>query len=254
MLTVSIISVKAVGAATDNSALSEKQAFDWYCNKVKDGKAPPLPSEFSFINDNGGYYIDCEAQQNNEKVIYLTFDCGYENGNIERILDTMKAHNVKGAFFVLGNLITSRPELVTRMADEGHLVCNHTYSHRDMTKTESKEDFEKELNRLNDTAKEYCNITLAPFYRPPQGRFNLENIKWANELGYKSIFWSCAYDDWDNNRQMSRERALEKLYSRVHCGEILLLHPTSKTNADILDEFLTTLENQGYVFKSLSEL
>lgn len=245
------ILANAVGAATIENA---KIAYNWYCNKSKNGEQPVLPSEFGFIKESDGYYIDENVALSDDKVIYLTFDCGYENGNVERILDILKKHDAKGAFFVLGNLVKRNTELVKRMNDEGHLVCNHTCSHKNMTKMSCKEDFYKELQALEELTKEYCGFSLAPFYRPPEGCFNKQNLKWANEVGYKTVFWSCAYDDWDNNRQMSPDKAMDKLLSRLHNGEVLLLHPTSKTNADILDGFLSELENRGYRFGTLYEL
>lgn len=246
---ISVISNAAGGSVF----ASTNDCFNWYCKKSKDGLPPPLPSEFSFIKEYDGYYLDENAKED-DKVIYLTFDAGYENGNVERILDVLKAHDAKGAFFVLSNLIKRNSSLVKRMSDEGHLVCNHTSSHKDMTKVTNKEAFKKELDELNSIMLEYCNASLAPFYRPPEGRFSKQNLIWASELGYKTVFWSCAYDDWDNNRQMNREKALNKLMSRLHNGEVLLLHPTSCTNAEIMDELLTRLENEGYRFGSLYEL
>ena len=245
-----------IGYASGGSeigALKNSNCFNWYCKKSESGNPPPLPTEFTFIKEYGGYYLDEDATED-DKVIYLTFDCGYENGNIEKILDTLKKHDASGAFFVLKNLVKKNPELVTRMVNEGHLVCNHTSNHKDMTKMTSIEEFRKELDELNDVMLENVGHGLCPFYRPPEGRFNLENLKWASELGYKTIFWSCAYDDWDNNRQMSCEKAMNKLMSRLHNGEVLLLHPTSSTNAAILDEFLTTLTGMGYRFGNLYEL
>ncbi len=250
-LAMPVIGYAAGGTVIDVG--NNNGCYNWYCMKTKSGTPPPLPSEFSFINENGGFYLDTDASET-DKVIYLTFDAGYENGNIEKILDVLKAHNAVGAFFVLKNLIKTNTSLVSRMVDEGHIVCNHTSSHKDMTKVKTKEEFESELDELNTIMLEYCGKPLAPFYRPPEGRFNLDNLKWANELGYKTVFWSCAYDDWDNDRQMSPEKALDKLKSRLHNGEVLLLHPTSSTNAAILDEFLTVLENDGYRFGDLYEL
>jgi peptidoglycan-N-acetylmuramic acid deacetylase len=250
------LSLPVIGYASGGSeigTLKNSNCFNWYCKKSESGNPPPLPTEFSFIKEYGGYYLDEDATED-DKVIYLTFDCGYENGNIEKILDTLKKHDASGAFFVLKNLVKKNPELVTRMVNEGHLVCNHTSNHKDMTKITSIEEFRKVLDELNSVMLETIGKELCPFYRPPEGKFNLENLKWASELGYKTIFWSCAYDDWDNNRQMSYEKAMNKLMSRLHNGEVLLLHPTSSTNAAILDEFLTTLEGMGYRFGNLYEL
>ncbi len=250
------LALPVIGYASGGSeigASSNLNCLNWYCKKSESGYPPPLPTEFSFIKEYGGYYLDEDATED-DKVIYLTFDCGYENGNIEKILDIMKKHDARGAFFVLKNLIRKNPDLVTRMVNEGHLVCNHTSNHKDMTKITSIADFKSELDELNSIMLESVGHELCPFYRPPEGRFNLENLKWANELGYKTIFWSCAYDDWDNNRQMSCDKAMNKLMNRLHNGEVLLLHPTSATNAAILDEFLTKLEGMGYRFGNLYEL
>ena len=234
-------------------SLNSKRTYSWYCKKCKNGAKPPLPSEFSFIKEHGGYYLDEDATDD-DKVIYLTFDAGYENGNIEKILDIMKKHDASGAFFILKNLVVKNPDIVTRMINEGHLVCNHTANHKDMSKISSIKDFKAELDELNSVMLEYVGREALPFYRPPEGKFSRDNLMWANELGYKTIFWSCAYDDWDNGRQMDREKALDKLLSRLHNGEILLLHPTSDTNAAILDELLTTLESKGFRFGNLFEL
>lgn len=232
---------------------TETLSYNWYCKNNNRKTPPELPSEFSFIEENEGYYIDKKANDEN-KVIYLTFDAGYENGNISKILDVMKKHDAKGAFFVLGNLIKRDTELVKRMVDEGHLVCNHTNSHRDMTKVNDIEKFKSELDSLNLIMKEYCGCELAPFYRPPEGRFSERNLKFAAECGYKTIFWSFAYADWDNRKQMSCEKAINKVLSHTHNGEVILLHPTSSTNAAILDELLTSWEKEGYRFGTLYEL
>lgn len=229
------------------------KAYNWYCKKNDKHEIPMLDSEFSFINKYGGYYADLNVG-NNDKVIYLTFDAGYENGNIEKILDTLKEHNAHGSFFILENLIVRNPELVLRMKDEGHLVCNHTAKHPDMTKICDKDLFFAQLLRLEKAYFELTGEEMAKIYRPPEGRFSEENLKFAYELGYRTIFWSFAYADWDNNKQMSADCALKKLLDHTHNGEILLLHPTSKTNAEILDSFLTELERDGYRFGHLSEL
>ena len=246
------LTLNAVGALEPSN--DECRAYNWYCMKTKSGDQPPLPSEFGFISENSGYYLDKGAEARGDKVIYLTFDCGYENGNIEKILDILSKHNAKGAFFVLGNLVLRNTSLVMRMHDEGHLVCNHTADHKNMTEVKDFEEFKAELKKLEGLLEEHCGFNAAPYYRPPEGCFSKRNLKWASELGYATVFWSCAYDDWDNRRQMNPEKAMEKLMSRLHNGEVLLLHPTSKTNAEILDGFLTRLEDMGYRFGELSEL
>lgn len=228
-------------------------AYNWYCPHRKDGKSPDIPSEMSFIEKHGGYFLDHTAKDD-DKVIYLTFDAGYENGNIEKILDTLKAENVPGAFFILDNLITTNTDLVKRMAEEGHIVCNHTAKHRDMSKVTDKTEFANELAKLEQIYKEYTGYDMAKYYRPPEGKFSELNLTHADELGYKTIFWSFAYADWDNDKQMSRDKAMEKLLTGTHNGEILLLHPTSATNADILPDLIREWKKMGYRFGTLDEL
>ncbi len=226
----------------------------WYCKPTSDHTQPPLPSEFTFIESNGGIYLDRQHGDNaGEKVIYLTFDAGYENGNIAKILDILKKHNATGTFFVLENLIKRDTDLVKRMFEDGHIVANHTMSHKNMAGA-SREAFEEELHGLEALCKEMTGHEMAKLYRPPEGSFAESDLKIVNELGYKTIFWSCAYADWDNKKQPSPDKAMEKLTSRLHNGEILLLHPTSDTNAAILDEFLTKLEADGYKFGSIMDL
>jgi len=228
-------------------------AEGWYVSKENENGHPKLPAEWGYINELGGYYVDLKAESN-DKVIYLTFDAGYENGNIERILDVLKKHEAKGAFFVLKNLIKQNTDLVLRMTTEGHTVCNHTSKHKDMSKICNIESFKAELCELENIYKEYTGLELSKFYRPPEGKFSKQNLEFAKALGYKTVFWSFAYADWDNNKQPDREYALNKLKSNTHNGMVVLLHPTSSTNADIMDEILTYWENEGYRFGTLDEL
>ena len=187
-------------------------------------------------------------------VIYLTFDAGYENGCTAQILDILKKHNVPAAFFLVGNYIEKNPDLVRRMIQEGHIVGNHTMHHPDMSKLTDKDTFAKELTDLETLFKETTGKELPKYYRPPQGLYSEENLKLAQEMGYKTVFWSLAYADWDNNNQPTREAALAKLQPRTHDGAVILLHSTSATNAQILDELLTYWESQGYRFESIHSL
>ena len=189
-----------------------------------------------------------------EKVIYLTFDCGYENGNTKPILQALKKHNAKGTFFVVGHFLESSPDLVKQILAEGHVIGNHTYHHPDMSSIATKESFQKELD---DNAALFQQITgeeMAKYYRPPQGKYSAVNLKMAKELGYHTFFWSLAYVDWYEDRQPSHEEAFAKLTRRIHPGAIVLLHSTSKTNGEILDELLSKWEDMGYTFQPLSHL
>lgn len=196
------------------------------------------------------YYIGSDS----EKVMYLTFDCGYENGNTAPILDALKKHNVKATFFVVGHFLETAPDMVKRMVEEGHAVGNHTYHHPDMTSISELSEFQKEVDDVANLFEDITGTKLSPYYRPPQGKCNAANVKMAYELGYCTIFWSLAYVDWNQDAQPSHEEAFDKLTSRAHPGAIVLLHNTSQTNGEILDELLTKWENMGYSFRPLSEL
>lgn len=227
----------------------------WYFKKNSEHKQPSLDENLSFISKYSCYYVDKNhADENEDKVIYLTFDAGYENGNVERILDILKEKDVKAAFFVLEHLIKANTDLVKRMADEGHMVCNHTMSHKNMAKVTDRAIFEKELNGLCSLYREKIGKEMPKFYRPPEGRLSEENLKILEEMGYKTVLWSFAYADWDNNKQVPPKIAKEKLINGTHNGEILLLHPTSKTNADILGELIDVWRGMGYRFGTLDEL
>ena len=233
---------------------AQDKAYNWYCVHRKDHKQPIAGSEFSFLDDHNGYYIDkTHGDESESKVVYLTFDAGYENGNVEKILDVLKSENVPAAFFILGNLIKQNTALVCRMFDEGHTVCNHTYSHKSMV-GKSKAEFEAELNKLENTCLEQTGQSMSKYYRPPEGKFDEDSLRYANELGYKTVFWSFAYADWDNAKQPSPEKAKAKILDNLHNGEIMLLHPTSATNAEILKDVICEIKAQGYRFGSLEEL
>ena len=234
-------------------AATDTTPYNWYCKNNNTHTPPELDSDQRWIEDYDGYYLDRSVKKG-DKVIYLTFDAGYENGNVEKILDALQAHEAAGAFFILDNLIVRNPDLVKRMANEGHLVCNHTKRHPDMTKISDRKVFAEQLNTLADHYKELTGKEMPKIYRPPEGRYSKQNLEYVKAMGYKTLFWSFAYADWDNNRQMDEEAALKKILDHTHNGEILLLHPTSATNAAIMDRLLTALEAEGYRFGKLTEL
>ena len=230
-------------------------AYNWYCVRNAEHKQPPAAPELLFVEKYGGFYVDKKHGDDAEdKVIYLTFDAGYENGNVEKILDVLDQENVKGAFFILSNLIKKEPELVKRMADNGHTVCNHTSTHKDMSRVSSIEEFKAETEALEALYTELTGYTMPKYFRYPEGRFSEQSMKYADELGYKSIFWSFAYADWDNAKQPSSEAAKKKIMDNIHNGEVMLLHPTSATNAAILGDVIRELKAQGYRFGTLDEL
>lgn len=189
-----------------------------------------------------------------KKVIYLTFDAGYENGSTAKILDTLKKHRVSAAFFLVGNYIQQNPDLVRRMVAEGHIVGNHTMHHYNMSKISDKAAFQKELTELENLYRETVGSEMPKFYRPPQGEYSQSNLEMAKEMGYRTVFWSLAYVDWNNDSQPTAEYAFSKLLPRIHNGAVVLLHSTSRTNAAILDELLTKWEQMGYSFAPITEL
>lgn len=223
---------------------------NWGLSFQKEGQTPIGNASAADLAKYHAYYVG----DTTKKVIYLTFDCGYENGNTAKILDALKKHHAPAAFFVVGHMIESAPDLVRRMANEGYIVGNHTYHHPDMSAISSKAAFKKELDTVAKLYKKTTGKELSHYYRPPRGVYNEENLKQADALGYKTIFWSLAYVDWYTDNQPTAEQAYAKLLPRIHNGAIVLLHQTSKTNADILDSLLTKWEKMGYSFASLDQL
>ena len=222
----------------------------WGLSFHTEGEAPLGPASDAQLGKYDAVYLGNTA----EKVIYLTFDAGYENGCTEKILDTLKKHNVPAAFFLVGNYIEKNGDLVRRMVAEGHIVGNHTMHHPDMSKISDKEAFQKELSDLEALYKATVGAEMPKYYRPPQGIYSESNLQMAKELGYKTVFWSLAYADWNNDAQPTPETAFSKLIPRTHNGAVVLLHSTSRTNADILDELLTRWTEMGYRFASIEEL
>ncbi|KAA8501819.1 delta-lactam-biosynthetic de-N-acetylase [Mediterraneibacter catenae] len=223
---------------------------NWGLSFQEDGQLPTGNATMEELAQYDAYY----AQDTDEKVLYLTFDAGYENGNTEPILDALKKHNVSATFFVVGTYIESEPELVKRMVEEGHTVGNHTWHHPDMSQIADMDSFKKEITDVEDAFLAVTGQEMTKYYRPPQGKYNKANLQMAKELGYKTFFWSLAYVDWYQDDQPTEEEAFDKLLGRIHPGAIVLLHSTSSTNAAILDELLTKWEEMGYQIRPLSEL
>ncbi|MBO5035571.1 MAG: delta-lactam-biosynthetic de-N-acetylase [Clostridia bacterium] len=241
LLTHGIVISNTVDAPASTTVCDWGIAFD------KNNEPPRGNVSAEELKKNNAYFIgDTE-----DKTIYLTFDAGYENGQTAQILDTLKKHEVKAAFFIVSHYIKTAPELVKRMVEEGHIVANHTSTHPDMSKISTIESFTEELTGIEERYKELTGEDMPKFYRPPQGKFSEMNLEFAKQLGYTTVFWSLAYKDWDTQNQPSKEYALDKLNSRIHNGSIVLLHSTSQTNADILDELLTGWKEQGYIFGTL---
>ncbi len=226
------------------------QTASWGLSYQSPGQTPSGPAQSSQLARYDAVYVGDTEQ----KVLYLTFDAGYENGCTAQILDTLKKHQVSAAFFLVGNYLEKNPDLVRRMVNEGHTVGNHTMHHPDMSRLEDMASFRKELEDLEALYFETTGQQMAKYYRPPQGIYSRQNLEMAKQLGYKTIFWSLAYADWDNDAQPTDAQAFDKLLPRVHNGAVILLHSTSHTNARILDELLTKYKEMGYTFESIDRL
>lgn len=247
--TGSLPSTDAVSAAGKLPAVQNEES-NWGLSFQEEGKPPVANATADYLNKFNAYY----ARDTEEKVLYLTFDAGYENGNTEAILAALKKHNAPAVFFLVGNYLETSPDLVKQMAADGHTIGNHTYHHPDMSKISTADSFQKELRDLETLYQKITGQPMKKFYRPPQGKYSEANLQMAKDLGYHTFFWSLAYVDWYENKQPSHEEAFQKLLGRIHPGAIVLLHSTSKTNGEILDELLTKWEEMGYRFGDISEL
>lgn len=231
------------------AGISIKYSNDWGLGNSDEGLQPTGNEDSTYLKQYDAYYVGSP----NEKVIYLTFDAGYENGYTPKLLDVLKKHEVTATFFLVGHYLKTNPELVKRMVDEGHIVGNHTCSHPDMTKL-STDEFKEELQKFEVLYKEIAGENLVKFYRPPSGKYSETNLKTAQEIGYKTFFWSVAYVDWNNDNQPTVEEALSKVLPKIHSGAIVLLHSNSKTNSEILDALISDWKEKGYTFKSLDTI
>lgn len=229
---------------------SRIETGSWGLSFRTEGAAPIGPASKDALRQYDAVYVG----DGTEKVLYLTFDAGYENGCTAKILDALQKHDAPAAFFLVGNYIEKNADLVRRMADEGHIVGNHTMHHKDMSRLTDETVFRQELQELETLFRETTGKELPKYYRPPQGIYSEENLRMAKALGYRTVFWSLAYVDWKNDAQPTADEAYGKLLPRVHPGAVVLLHSTSQTNAEILDELLTKWEEMGYRFESIEKL
>lgn len=233
------------------SSFSDEDELNWYyVGKGKDQIAEGPKESVSFLKENSAYYLG----DTSKKVLYLTFDEGYENGNTGKILDILKECQVPAAFFVVKPYIDTQPELIKRMVDEGHVVGNHTVHHPSIAQIRDKEKFEAEFTGVENAFKEITGQDMPKFFRPPMGKYSKKSLAMTKDLGYKTIFWSFAYKDWLVNNQPSESYAVEKICKGAHPGSIMLLHAVSNTNTKVLSSVIKTLQKEGYEFKSLNDL
>ena len=245
-----IVAFLALGALiTVQFTESAVPAGAWGLSFQTEGQRPQGPASPEKLEQFDAAYVGNPE----EKIIYLTFDAGYENGCTRQILDILKDHGVPAAFFLVGDYMERNADLVRRMAEDGHIVGNHTMNHPDMSGM-TGEAFRKELTDAEALFRDITGTDLPKYYRPPQGLYSEENLRSAKELGYKTVFWSLAYVDWNNDKQPTAEYAFSKLLPRIHNGAVVLLHSTSKTNAQRLDRLLTQWKAEGYRFGTLDAL
>ena len=244
------ILTEALSPTSAAKASASTQSTSWGLSFQEEGKRPVGNATIDDLKQYNAYY----AKDTDEKILYLTFDAGYENGNTPAILDALKKHQAPAVFFAVGNFIKDNPDLIKRIVSEGHIVGNHTMTHPDMSQISSMEAFQKELTKVEELYKSVTGEDMTKFYRPPRGVYSIKNLSMARKLGYYTFFWSLAYVDWIQDQQPSKEEAFQKLLPRIHPGAIVLLHNTSSTNAEILNELLTRWEEMGYKFHSIKEL
>ncbi|MEG0830046.1 MAG: delta-lactam-biosynthetic de-N-acetylase [Anaerovoracaceae bacterium] len=250
ILVVFGVSIFSVGNLMGQKIVTTSADGNWGLSFQQTGKPPVANATAEYLKKYDAYY----AENTQEKELYLTFDAGYENGYTEKILDTLKKKKVPATFFLVGNYLQTNPELVKRMVKEGHIVGNHTFTHPDMSQISTKKAFSQEIGKMEEIFEKTTKTKMKKYYRPPQGKYSEKNLQMAKSLGYKTIFWSLAYVDWYENDQPTPQEAFDKLIPRVHPGAIVLLHSTSKTNSEILEQLLDKWEKIGYTFKSLDQL
>ena len=249
ILTLSIFTGLDQNIITTNGEIElNNTKIGWGIKRKDTHEQPELGQKnIELINKYNGIALG----NNQDKTIYLTYDLGYEAGYTSKILDTLKEKNVQGTFFITAHYLNTAPELIKRMIDEGHIVGNHTVNHKSMPDL-SDDELKNELLKLNQALYEKFEYEMR-YMRPPKGEFSERTLKLTSELGFKTVMWSFAYVDWNEDNQPSNEEALKKVTSNFHNGEIMLLHATSKTNSEIMGQIIDEARAQGYEFKIINE-
>lgn len=236
--------------ATVNSSLNTTKT-DWWLVRAKNHEIPGFNTKLGYnLEDYGG----CCLGDTSRKVAYLTFDEGYENGYTSKILDVLKSQDVKAMFFVTLPYIEKNEDLIKRMYEEGHLVCNHTDHHLSMpTLVEDESKFNNEITSVSDAYQKITGNQMPPFFRPPMGHYSQKSLAMTKALGYRTIFWSFAYCDWKPDAQPIPDKAKNLMLDGLHNGAIYLLHAVSKTNTEVLGDFIAEARGIGYTFELLPE-
>jgi peptidoglycan-N-acetylmuramic acid deacetylase len=219
---------------------------------AKDGMPHHISVDNQKYFESTGYKVFCYDTKTKEKVLYLTFDCGYENGYTYDVLDVLKEKNVSAAFFCTLDHIKAKPDLITRMIKEGHIVGNHSDNHPNFSKID-RTKMAEEIQSVENHLRKYYGYS-SPYFRFPEGAYNDSALDLVQSLGYKSVFWSLAYSDWDTSAQKGKDYAFNTVTARLHPGAIILLHSVSADNAAALGDIIDYALSQGYVFKPLTQL
>ncbi len=246
----SVFALAITVALLNTNVYGQNGRQNWFFKSNGSNQRPEILGGSSLPSDYGALYIGPEG----DKTVYLTFDAGYSNENVEKTLDVLADHDVKAAFFILPGIIKNSPDVVKRMAEDGHILCNHTSTHKDMSRVTDIEEFKSELEDAENCCRDRLGLEMTKYFRPPEGAFSEKTLEFCKTLGYTPVFWSFAYADWDNAKQPNPEKAKQKIMDSVHDGMVMLLHPTSKTNADILDFVISELKSQGFSFGTLDDL
>jgi len=233
--------------ATSSQGLSNKK-IEWGIKRNNNNEQPDLGINNKALIEKYDGYAMGNAE---EKIVYLTFDNGYEAGYTAKILDVLKETEVKATFFITGHYLNTQPELVKRMIDEGHIVGNHTVNHYSMPTIEPFK-IKAEIQNLHTAVYEKFGYEMK-YLRPPKGEFSEQTLQITKNLGYTTVMWSFAYDDWDEKKQGREQYAKDKILNNIHSGAIILLHANSKDNANILKDIISEAKSKGYEFKNLDE-
>lgn len=248
IFSLSVIGISNTSTKDTNAGTLSNTKIGWGIKREDNHEQPDVGSKNrEVLEENNGICLGNKEKKN----IYLTFDEGYEAGYTPKILDTLKENNVSATFFITAHYLNTSEELVKRMIDENHIVGNHTVNHKSMP-TLTEEKVKSEIMDLHKSVYEKFGYEMK-YIRPPMGEFSEKTLSITSSLGYKTVMWSFAYEDWNENKQPEIQSAKDKILNNVHNGEIMLLHANSKTNTEVLDSIIKEIKNMGYEFKSLDE-
>ena len=241
-----IISINSNNTKQVNVETLSNEKIEWGLKRNEKGKQPDVGSiNRQAMEENDGIYLG----NKDKKIIYLTFDLGYEAGYTENILKALKDNDATATFFITAHYVNTASDLIEKMIDNGNIIGNHTVNHKSMPSL-SEDALNQEVMDLHNAIKKKFNYEMK-YIRPPKGEYSMKSLAYTNSLGYKTVMWSFAYADWDESNQPSKQDAIDKIMKNLHNGEIMLLHGTSKTNSEILSDVLKQIKNEGYEIKSL---